>query len=188
MRKLSAFIQVSLDGYFAGPNGDIGWAHKDPQDTEWNAFVSGNASGGGALLFGRVTYEMMARFWPTLMAAQQMPEVARGMNEMPKYVVSRTMSEASWSNTTVLHGDLVVEIQRLKQSPGPDVAILGSGSLISQLAPQGMIDTLQVVINPLVLGAGQPLFKNVERQLSLKLVDTRTFGNGSILANYRPAV
>ena len=158
MRKLSAFIQISLDGLFAGENGDISWAHKSRDDAEWNAFVAGNASGGGALLFGRVTYEMMAGYWPTPMAAKNDPVVAERMNALPKFVGSRTLDRASWRNTTLIKGDLATEIRKLKQSPGEDVAILGSGSLVAQLLQAGLLDELQVVVNPLVLGKGRPLF------------------------------
>jgi dihydrofolate reductase len=91
MRKVVAFESVSLDGYFADVNGDMSWAHK--QDAEWNAFVGGNASGGGALLFGRVTYELMASFWPTPAAMERAPVVAEGMNNMPKVVFSRTLTK-----------------------------------------------------------------------------------------------
>src|SRR6185295_15364577 len=131
MRKLGMFMQLSLDGYFADAMSDMSWAHK--QDEEWNAFASANASGGGALLFGRVTYQMMASFWPTPAAAQTMPAVAEGMNAMPKYVASRTLKEATWRNTQIIKGDLVAEVRTLKQQAGPDITILGSGSIVAQL-------------------------------------------------------
>ena len=100
MARLAVFNSVTLDGYFTDDKGDMSWAHKDPNDTEWNEFVSGNASGGGALLLGRVTYEMMAGFWPTPAAMEMMPAVAEGMNRMTKVVFSRTMKKASWANTS----------------------------------------------------------------------------------------
>src|SRR5580698_6939639 len=99
MRRLVAFSQVTLDGYFAGANGDIRWAHKDKQDDEWNTFVAGNASSGGVLLFGRITYEMMASYWPTPMASANDPVLAERMNNRPKVVFSRTLDKASWNNT-----------------------------------------------------------------------------------------
>ena len=89
MRKVHVFDSISLDGFFTDARNDMSWAHR--RDPEWNAFVAGNAGGNGALLFGRVTYEQMRAFWPTPQAAQMMPEVAAGMNAMPKYVVSRTL-------------------------------------------------------------------------------------------------
>lgn len=152
MRRLIAFEQVSLDGYFVDANGDMSWAHK--QDPEWNEFVSGNASGDGALVFGRVTYEMMAAFWPTPAATQRLPAVAEGMNNLPKIVFSRTLDKVSWKNTTLVKGDLAVEVRRLKSEPGSGMAILGSGSLVSQLTQAGLIDELQIVVNPIVLGRG----------------------------------
>jgi dihydrofolate reductase len=184
MRRLSVFEAVSLDGYFADVNSDISWAHK--QDPEWNAFVGGNASAGGALLFGRVTYELMASFWPTPAAMERAPTVAEAMNRMPKFVVSRTMKQASWSNTTLVKGDLATEVRKLKDAPGPDIAILGSGSIVSQLAQAGLIDEFQIVVNPIILGKGKPLFAGVAERLTLKRITTRTFGNGNVLVCYEP--
>ena len=102
MRTLGVFNQVSLDGYFTDANGDMSFARKDVGDAEWHAFVAGNASGGGTLLFGRITYELMASFWPTPLAAKLMPVVAERMNSLPKVVFSRTLRQASWSNRNVL--------------------------------------------------------------------------------------
>ena len=187
MRKLAAFIQVSVDGYFADVEGGIGWAHKDPDDAEWNEFVAANAKGGGQLLFGRITYEFMASYWPTPMAAEQNPVVAERMNGMPKIVFSRTLDDAAWANTTLLKGEPVAEVRKLKQDAGPDMAILGSGSLVSQLAEAGLIDEFQIVVNPVVLGKGQALFDGIKDGLSLKLTSARSFGNGSVFLRYEPA-
>ena len=169
MRRVIAFEQVSLDGYFVDANGDMSWAHKDPADAEWNAFVGSNASGGGALLFGRITYEMMASFWPTPAAMEMLPDVAEGMNQMPKIVFSRTLEKASWKNTTLMKGDLAAEVRKLKQESGPAITILGSGSIVSQLAQAGLIDEYKVVVNPLVLGKGRTMFEGVSWRPSLRL-------------------
>jgi dihydrofolate reductase len=184
MRRVSAFEQVSLDGFFTDANGDMSWAHK--QDPEWNEFAAKNASGGGALLFGRVTYEMMASFWPTAAAMEQMPEVAKGMNDLPKVVFSRTLGKASWKNTRLVKGDLVAEVRKMKAEPGPDMAILGSGTIVSQLAQAGLIDELQIVVNPIVLGKGRTLFGSVERKIGLRRIRTRPFGNGNVVLWYEP--
>jgi dihydrofolate reductase len=186
MRKLLVFNHVSLDGYFVDVNGDMSWAKADHQDAEWNAFVAENASGGGILVFGRVTYELMAGFWPTPFAIENMPVVAEGMNNMPKVVFSRTLDHVSWNNTTLVKGDLAAEIRRMKQEPGEGMAILGSGSIVSQLAQEGLIDEYQIVVNPVVLGAGRTMFDGVKEKLSLKLTKTRAFGNGNVLLRYEP--
>ena len=185
MRKIRVFENVSLDGFFADAKNDMSWAHK--HDEEWNAFASGNASGDGALLFGRVTYQMMASFWPTPQAAAMLPEVAAGMNRMPKFVVSRTLDRADWQNTTLLKGDLVGEIQALKASDGPDLVILGSGSLVSQLTEARLIDEYQLVVSPVVLGRGRTLFETVQGRVSLTRTQSRTFGNGNVVLWYEPA-
>lgn len=186
MRKLIAFNHVTLDGYFVGVNGDFSWAHSGNDDAEYSAFVAENASGGGQLLFGRVTYELMASYWPTPIADQHNPVVAEGMNRMPKVVFSRTLDQASWSNTRLVKGDIASEIRKMKDEPGPGMAILGSGSIVSQLAPEGVIDEYQVVVNPVVLGKGRTMFDGIEEKLNLKLTKTRTFGNGKVYLCYEP--
>jgi dihydrofolate reductase len=186
MRKVRVFDNVSLDGFFTDAKNDMSWAHK--QDAEWNAFTAGNASGGeGALLFGRVTYQQMESFWPTPQAAQMMPEVAKGMNAMPKYVVSRTLQRVDWRNTTLLKGDLVAEIRVLKAQDGPDLVILGSGRVVSQLSAARLVDEYQLVVHPLVLGTGRTLFETLTAPLPLRRTNARTFANGCVVGWYEPA-
>src|SRR5437773_5082588 len=119
MRTIHVFESISVDGYFTGENGDLSWAYAVPADDEWNTFVAGNAQGGGALVLGRVTYDMMASHWPTEQARTTMPEVADDMNRMTKYVFSRSMKSASWSNSIILAGDPGGEIRKLKSQDGP---------------------------------------------------------------------
>jgi dihydrofolate reductase len=184
MRKLVVFNMVSLDGFFVDASGDMSWAHK--HDDEWNTFVSGNASGNGILLFGRITYDMMASYWPSPMALKNSPVVAKGMNEMPKFVFSRTLASATWNNTKLMKGDLATEVRKLKSEPGPDMVILGSGNIVSQLAQLNLIDEFQLAISPIVLGKGRTLFESVTKRLNLKLTSSRTFGNGTVFVCYQP--
>jgi len=184
MRKLLVFNSVTVDGYFTDKKGDMSWAHKD--DPEWNEFVAENSSSGGELLFGRITYEMMASYWPTPAAASQFPEVAEHMNNLPKVVFSRTLDSVSWQNTKLVKGDLAEEVSKLKQERGEDIVILGSGSIISQLAPEKLIDEYQLVVNPIVLGAGRTMFDGLKEKLNLKLTNSRTFRNGNVLLSYEP--
>ena len=183
MRKLVVFNMVSLDGFFVDGQGDMSWAHKN--DAEWNAFVNENASGNGVLVFGRITYELMASYWPTPMALKNSPVVAKGMNDMPKIVFSRTLDNASWSNTKLVKGDLAAEMRKMKKQPGPDMVILGSGSIVSQLAQQNLIDEYQIALSPIVLGNGRTMFEGLKEKLNLKLTKSRTFGNGTVLACYQ---
>jgi len=186
MQRLIVFNNVTLDGYFTGANGDLSWAHSGHADAEFNAFVAGNASGGGQLLFGRITYELMARYWPTPMAITNDPVVAEGMNRIPKVVFSRTLDKASWSNTKLVKGDIASEIRKMKNETGEGMAILGSGSIVSQLAPESLIDEYQVLVNPVVLGKGRTMFDGLKERLNLKLTKTRTFGKGKVLLCYEP--
>ena len=186
MPRLSVFNSVTLDGYFAGANGDLRWAHPGSDDPEFQAFIAENAKGGGRLLFGRITYELMASYWPTPGALESNPVVAERMNSLPKIVFSRTLDKASWSNTMLVKGDLASEVRRLKKAPGEDMVIFGSGSIVSQLAPLRLIDEYQVVMVPVVLGKGKTMFDGIPKTLSLKLTNTRRFGNGRVFLCYEP--
>ena len=182
MPKLVTYNMVSLDAYFTDSTGDMSWAHK--KDPEWQAFVSENASGGGQLLFGRITYELLANFWPTPFAAQSNPIVVERMNSLPKIVFSRKLDKASWNNTTLVKGELTTEVQKLKREPGPNMTIMGSGSIVAQLADAGLIDEYQIVVSPLVLGNGRTLFEGVKKKLPMKLTKSRAFGNGNVVLCY----
>ena len=184
MRRLRAFEQVSLDGFFTDAGGDMSWAHK--QDPEWNEFAASNAKGGGALLFGRVTYQMMERYWPSPAAREANAAVAEGMNKMPKVVFSRTLDMAAWSNTTLMKSDPAAAVRKMKSEPGPDMVILGSGTIVSQLAQAGLIDEYQIVVNPIVLGKGRTLFETVDKKIGLKRIRTRPFSNGNVVLWYEP--
>jgi dihydrofolate reductase len=186
VRKLMAFNHVTLDGYFVNAAGDFGWARHGNEDPEFSAFVAENAKSGGALVFGRKTYEMMASFWPTPIADKHDPVVAKQMNALPKVVFSRTLDNASWNNTRLVKGDLVTEARKLKDEEGPDLCILGSGSIIAQLAAAGVIDEYQIVIDPVALGAGRTMFAGIEEPLNLKLRQSRIFRNGKIFVSYAP--
>jgi len=186
VRKLIVFNNVSLDGYFVDGNGSMSWAHRAKQDAEWNAFVAGNASGGGVLLFGRITYELMASYWPTTVALKNDPIVAEGMNNLQKVVFSRTLDKVSWKNTTLMRGDLVTDVRKMKAEPGEGMAILGSGTIVSQLAQAGLIDEYQMALIPVVLGKGRTMFDGINEKLPLKLVKTRAFANGIVMLWYEP--
>jgi dihydrofolate reductase len=185
MPSISSFISLSLDGCYTDIDGDMNWAHS--QDPEQAEFTASNAKGGGALIFGRTTYEMMASFWPTPMAAQMMPDVAAQMNALPKIVFSRTMQSADWQNSRVVSADLTGELSRLKAGKGPDMSILGSGSIVAQVATAGLLDELQIMLVPVTLGAGKRLFDGIPRSLSWRRDNSRQFSNGNVFISYRPA-
>jgi dihydrofolate reductase len=115
----------------------MSWAHAGSDDPEFAEFTASNARGAAALVFGRITYEMMAGFWPTPAAAQRMPEVAAGMNRARKYVFSHRLEKTDWANTTILHGDPAAEIARLKRGDEPQLKVMGSGSIVKQLTAAG---------------------------------------------------
>ena len=183
MRKLTVFNHISLDGYFTDKDDSLNWVHKE-NDPEFDQFVQGNAQSGGELVFGRITYQMMASYWPTPLAYKQDPIVAEHINELQKVVFSRTLDSVSWQNTRLVKDNLADEIRAMKQSGGKDLVIMGSGSLVSQLAQARLIDVYQFVVNPVVLGSGKTMFDGMTDKLQLKLVDMRVFNNGNIVLTY----
>jgi dihydrofolate reductase len=185
MPKVLVFNQISLDGYFTDAKGDMSWAHEGSDDPEWQEFVNGNASGAeSTLVFGRITYQMMESFWPTPQAAKQLPLVAEGMNRRQKVVFSKTLDKANWQNTKLVKSDPVEAIRKMKEEPGGDMVIMGSGTIISQLAAAGLIDSYQFVISPLALGKGRTMFEGVPKRVDMKHTSTRTFKNGKIVLGY----
>lgn len=183
MQTIRVFESISVDGYFVDAHGDMSWAHAGQADPEFADWVGGNASAGGALLFGRKTYEMMAAFWPTPLAAEQMPLVAQGMNAATKYVASRTI-RPTWANTQRLEGDLLQAVRALKSADGQGITLLGSGSVAAQLGAAGLVDEYQFVIIPVALGAGRTVFTQPS---SLRLVEQRAFRCGNVVVTYATA-
>ena len=182
MGKVNVFNFITLNGFYKGPAEDISW-HSQGSSEENDLAIEGLGS-GGAILFGRVTYTMMASYWPTPEALRDNPEVAKGMNNAEKIVFSRTLKKPLWNNTKLMSGNLVEEIKKLKQESGKDMVILGSGSIVSQLAEYGLIDEYQFLLDPVAIGDGTPVFKGISRRLDLKLRQTKTFRNGAVLLTY----
>ncbi|MEO8151041.1 MAG: dihydrofolate reductase family protein [Bacteroidia bacterium] len=181
MRKLSVFNFVTLNGCYKTIDGDTSWHRHGEEEGEFSAK---NLQSNNILLFGRVTYQMMASWWPTPMAIQNMPVVAEGMNNAEKIVFSRTLRKAEWNNTKLIKDNIVEEIKKLKKLPGNNMTILGSGSILTQFAEAGLIDEYSLMIDPVVISNGTPIFDGILKKLDLKLIDTRTFKSGCVLVNY----
>jgi len=184
MRKIIFFMLTSLDGYFEGLDRDINWHNVDE---EFNEFAVQQTSEFGALLFGRVTYELMAGYWPTESAKRDDPIIAGLMNSLPKIVFSTTLEKAGWNNTRLVKENVAEEVLKLKQQTGKDIAIFGSSDLTVALTQIGLVDEYRIMVNPVVLGEGKLLLKGTQNKLDLKLVKTRTFKSGNVLLYYEPA-
>ena len=187
MRKLIVSNMITLDGVYAGRNGELDW---HITDAEFDAFAAEQLSTMGTILFGRVTYEMMCSYWPTPPAIADDPAVAGYMNSLPKVVVSNTLAAApwgEWESATLLRGDLTAGISALKQQPGKDIVIFGSGQVVAGLVASGLIDEYRLFVAPLIYGAGQALFPAVAERIPLRLLDTRTFDSGLVLLRYAHA-
>ncbi|MEP7200489.1 MAG: dihydrofolate reductase family protein [Chloroflexota bacterium] len=183
MRKVFLFNMVTLDGFFEGPNHEIDWHNTDE---EFNEFAIQQLNELGTLLFGRVTYQLMESYWPTESARRDDPIVAEAMNTLPKVVFSRTLDSVEWNNSRLVKDNAAEAISKLKQQSGKDIAIFGSADLAASLIPTGVIDEYRLIVNPVVLGDGIPLFKRMKDRLTLKLVKTGTFRSGNVLLYYQP--
>ncbi len=187
MGKIGVFNHVSVDGFFAGPNGEIDWFKFIQKDSEWDAHTHRQSQSGNALIFGRTTYEMMKSFWPTPAAIQTDPAMAKIVNESPKVVFSRTLQSVeegpNWKHIRLLHDINPEAIRTLKAEA--DMTILGSGSIVQQFANLGLIDEYALAIVPVVLGGGKSFFRDVATT-NLKLLDAKAFKNGIVLLRYQP--
>ena len=178
---------VSLDGVVEDPGGaeDFkygGWTFEIDRGDEGNKFKLDEALDAEALLLGRVTYEGFAKAWPT-----RSGEFADKFNRMPKYVVSSTMDEAEWENSTVLDGDVVDAVSKLRQKSGGDIVVHGSARLVQTLLEHDLVDELRLMVFPVVLGSGKQLFGDTSEKKPLRLVDSRTVGDGVAILIYRRA-
>ncbi|MFE4545217.1 dihydrofolate reductase family protein [Arthrobacter sp. NPDC056727] len=183
MRRIILMMSVSLDGYFERLDRDISW---HLVDDELLRYLNGRFRTMSAFMSGRITHELMAGYWP---AADQDPDLSAPMREfagiwrgMPKFVFSRTLTQAGW-NTTVIHDVVPEHIAELKARPGGDIALSGA-NLASAFMRQGLIDEFRILVHPVVLGKGRPLFEDPDISMSLRLMETRSFGNGVVLLHY----
>jgi class 3 adenylate cyclase/dihydrofolate reductase len=189
MRRLIASQFVTLDGVMQAPghdhhpDGKHAWAlrYAGPDQQRYKIDEVVNA---GALLLGRVTYEIFAAFWPTAPNDEGFADV---MNGIPKYVASRTLTAATWQNSTIIGENLVEQIAALKAEPGGDIVLHGSATLFNSLVPLDVIDEYRIMVFPLVLGSGKRLFLDATDVTHLSLVDTQTFESGVTVLTYRPA-
>jgi len=184
MAKLSVFNFITLNGYYKGPGEDISWHKND--DPEKNEYAAKGAESDSILLFGRKTYELMVQYWPTPQAFEQAREVAEGMNNSQKIVFSKTLKKADWKNTRIIRDDMAAEVKKLKKTSDSDLTILGSGSIVTQLTEEGLIDQYHFMVDPVVLGEGTPVFEGIAEKVDLKLINSKTFKSGVVVLTYEP--
>jgi dihydrofolate reductase len=180
MAKLIMWNLMTLDGFVEGPNRDISWL-SDAWGEELEQISIEQLKAAGGLLFGRVTYELMASHWPSATG-----EVADFMNALPKYVFSRTLKTSNWNNTQLLSDAVPATVARLKRDSAKDIFLFGSADLAAGLIPHGLIDEFRIAVNPIILGGGTSLFKQGER-VKLKLLDSRPLSTGIVILRYEPA-
>jgi dihydrofolate reductase len=186
MRRVIVSNLISLDGYLAAPDGDLSWFAVGP---DFFAYVNRMMPTLGMLLFGRVTYEMMVAYWtnPDNTKGND-PLVTDPMNELPKLVASRTLKKAGWGrwDNARVTADPVSAVRELKAQAGGDMAIFGSGGLVSTLAEVGLIDEYRIMMNPVILGQGIPNFRGMRQRVPLKLVSSEVFDKKLVMLTYHP--
>lgn len=187
--RLIVTAYLTVDGVVEGPghdehrDGKNAWALR-VQNEEDGRFNTDLIMGADAVLLGRKTYQIWAAFWQTAGGAAQ--ELATRLNEMPKYVVSNTLERAEWANSTLISGDVVGQIIRLKEQPGNELLVYGSPDLVDTLLEHDLVDEYRLLVYPVILGSGKHLFRDGIDLHHLRLVDSRTFGSGVVLLTYRP--
>ncbi len=182
MARLIMWNLMTLDGFIEGPNRDISW-HNDVWGSELEQLSLKQLNAAGGLMFGRITYELMANYWPT---AQGEGDVAGFMNAQPKYVFSRTLKSSDWQNTQLFSDDVAATVTRLKRDTAKDIFIFGSAGLCADLIPHGLIDEFRIGVCPVILGSGTPLFKPAAERVRLKLTDSRALSTGIVINRYLP--
>lgn len=187
-RKLFLFMMVSLDGYFEGENHDLSWHNVD---SEFNEYAIEQTKHVGILLFGHRTYDLMKDYWPTDAARTDDPVVAELMNTTPKIVFSKTLEKIEeteyWKNVRLIKNNVEEEIKKLKEMPGKDLAVYGSNNLSVSLLETNLLDEVRIIVNPVVVGKGTPLFKGIKNKLNFTLLNTKIFKSGNVLLTYQPA-
>ena len=179
MRKVILWDMLSLDGYFEGPEkGGLDWFHFD-EDLE--EYILETQQSADTLLFGRVTYEGMAAYWPSAEG-----QIAEFMNGVPKVVFSRTLEQADWNNTTLVKVNAPEAVSKLKQRPGGDIFVFGSADFSATLMEHGLVDEYRFGINPVVLGSGVPFFKGSRERRDLKLLEAKPLRSGLVILHYKP--
>jgi dihydrofolate reductase len=185
MRKIFLFMMVSLDGYFEGPGHDLSWHHVDE---EFNDFAQAQMKEADTILFGRRTYQLMESFWPSKEGLEGDPEVAQLMNETQKVIVSKSLESVTetkvWKHVRLINENVEEQIRSLKRKKGGDIILLASSNLCVSLLEWGLLDEVRIMINPIVIGKGTPLFQGIRQKVGLKLIKERQFGNGNVLLTY----
>ncbi len=182
MRKLIVWNLMTLDGYFEGPKPwDLDF-HMLAWGPELERYGINFGQEGDLLIFGRNTYEGMAAYWPH---ATSELEIKKYMNKIAKIVISKKLKKAEWHNTRIVR-DPVAELAKLRNEPGKDMYIFGSGELIASLQDHDLIDEYRICVVPVLLGGGRPLFKTTGKQLKLKLIDAHSLQTGGVILRYEP--
>jgi dihydrofolate reductase len=181
MRKVIVSNLVTLDGFFEGPKGELDWFIVEE---EFFDYVKEMFKTIDTILYGRKTYKLMEEYWPA--AEDNDPTITHFMNKLQKIVFSKTLGKAKWNNSKIIKENIAEEIHEMKKLPGKDMVIFGSGEIVSFLTNQGLIDEYRVILNPVILGEGNPMFKNINDKIKLNLFKSKKLKSGVMILYYQP--
>jgi dihydrofolate reductase len=187
MRKVHLHMQISADGLSAGPNGELDWLFANASD-DVEAYNGELYTNAGMVMMGRMTYQQMAEYWPKAVSdfkvSSQDREGARRMNELPKVIFSRTLEQVGWQNCRLVKDNLAEAVAALKREPGGEIILSGGATIARSFMQLGLIDEFHLLVHPILLGAGKPLFGELTGRVVLELVESRSFSTGVVLLHY----
>jgi dihydrofolate reductase len=189
MRKIIASEFYTIDGLMSDPDDQMDWvmANFSPEMGKYEKDLYGSSD---TLMLGRVTYKIFEGYWPSAETSPSTPKeemwMAHKINEMQKIVFSRSLKSLSWKNSTLIADLIPEEINTMKEQPGRDILVIGSANIVQQLTNSGLIDEYHLLLHPVILGEGKPLFKDLKERHDLDLIKTETFSNGVVLLQYQP--
>jgi dihydrofolate reductase len=185
MRKVKLSMQMTINGYVSGPNGESDWMTWNPDD-EFMEFLKGNFDSSDTILLGRKTAGVILKYWESTLEKNPNDPLAKRMVETPKVVFSKTLDKPTWNNTTLAKGDLAEEVANLKKQDGKDILVLGGAGFVSSLIKEGLIDEYHLIINPTAMGAGMPVFNLLDGVRKFSPIQSKLYPGGKIVLSYKP--
>jgi dihydrofolate reductase len=185
MRKLKLSMQMAINGYVAGPNGENDWMTWNPDD-EFMEFLNSQYDSSDTMLLGRKLADGFIKFWESAFDRNPDTPFAKKIVEMPKVVFTKTLEKSIWNNTTLAKGDLAEEIANLKQQDGKDIIVFGGAGFVSSLIKEGLIDEYHLIVNPTAIGSGMTIFNSLGRTQKFSPIESKLYSGGKTVLSYKP--
>ncbi|MBD0310317.1 MAG: dihydrofolate reductase [Microcoleus sp. T1-bin1] len=185
MRQLKLQIQMSIDGYVAGPNGELDWMSWNPDD-QFMQFINSLIDSSDTILLGRKMTDGFVSHWENIVNNNPDNLFAKKMVDTPKIVFTKTLDKSTWNNTTLAKGNLAEEIANLKKQNGKDIIVYGGAGFVSSLIKEGLIDEYHLIVNPAAIGNGMTIFKSLDRTQKFSPIESKLYAGGKTVLSYKP--